>query len=80
MVDPSELSDEAKAILELLRTAVSPERFAYDYTRQWRYLCLTPKEHGFLCDVLGVERPNVEFKPNKKAKDKTPDRKHHDLK
>lgn len=75
-MDLTGLSDEAREVLELLRTMLSEERFAYDYTRRWRFVCLTPSEHSFLCSVLGVEPPEkVRLEYYKKADDKTPGRK-----
>jgi len=51
------LSPEAQELFDLLRTLVSEDRFAYDYTRNWRFLCATPAEHLKLCKFLGVDPP-----------------------
>jgi len=57
MSKQSFLSSEAQELYDLLRLLVSEERFAYDYTRKWRFLCATPQEHAKLCRFLGVDLP-----------------------
>lgn len=42
----------------LLALLVTEERFAYDYTKQWRFLCAKPAEHARLCELLGVPLPS----------------------
>jgi hypothetical protein len=65
--DESDLSLEARELLHLMRDMVdeeilsllrrlfSPDRFAYDLSKKWRYICATPAEHAKICRFLGID-------------------------
>lgn len=50
----NELAQELK---ELLRTLLVEERFAYDYTGHWRFICARPEEYKKLCELVDVPVP-----------------------
>lgn len=52
---------ENPRLKEILETALSSDRYAYDYTGAWRFIILTPEEHSELCKIVGVDNPAIKF-------------------
>jgi hypothetical protein len=61
-------NEDNERLFELFTLALSEERFCYDNTGKWRFLCMTPEEVKEMANLLGVKAPQkVEFKPDSKT-------------
>lgn len=53
---------------DIVKRALGSDRFAYDYSKSWRFLALTPDEHKALLKHFNLPSPIAAVKP-RRAKD-----------
>jgi hypothetical protein len=54
----------------ILRKALSSDRFAFDYSKTWRFLSLTPEEHRSLLKHFNLPAPTAKLVSRRRAKRK----------
>lgn len=54
---------------DIFKRALGSDRFAFDYSKSWRFLALTPEEHKALLKHFNLPSPAAAVKP-RRVKDK----------
>ena len=50
---------------DILKRALGSDRFAFDYSKSWRFLALTPEEHRVLLKHFNLASPVAAVKPRR---------------
>jgi hypothetical protein len=50
---------------DILKRALGSDRFAFDYSKSWRFLALTPEEHKALLKHFDLPSPVAAVKPRR---------------